>query len=56
MWKKHAQTERALKNAEIFLSKKANKTITYHASNGGYKSGEGKKMKTIAVRCAKRRS
>lgn len=40
MWKKHAQTQRASKNAENFLSKKENKTITYHASNCEYKSGE----------------
>lgn len=59
MWKKHAQTERASKNAEKILSKKENKTTTYHASNCEYKSGERRrrqKEKTIAAKCAKRRS
>jgi hypothetical protein len=49
------------KTQKFFFSKKANKTITYHASNCEYKSGERtrmqkKKRKTIAEKCAKRRS
>jgi hypothetical protein len=49
------------KTQKIFYQEKENKTITYHASNFEYKSGERarrqkKKKKTIAAKSAKRRS